>query len=669
MLNEQIANRFIGRDKEIDVFIRWLQDPYAPWILHFHDAAQEEGKKGGVGKTWLLRKCAAVAKERYPDIGIVSIDFSDIVDRDRFVIVKRIIEELKTIYPEWSSTSFTQVIEQYSITDYHNITVPESRDAADYIIRDELFTALATDLQKLDKHIEQKKKSLLIFFDSFEAIEENPTIAVLGPFQKFPENYQFKYIGVVIAGRNVLNWMHPNWKGREQEVQVLPVPSFSLKEMVEFINDNRQFPQQLQADSRQAKELYKLTYGRPIAVGLAIDVLKYRDITLERLLTTSLNFNEYLVLKINELENPISWIVLFMAHVYHRFNSEILDWLFEHLMNMQSPIENLDTKNLWKKVLELSFVRRSQYGIDVTLHDEMRQLVTKYNWPLHEQQGPFRQELSNSIVAYYDNKMKEEYNEQRKQIYIIERLYHLLYVDIDDGLADFQQYFQQSIRLWDSPFAHHLLVEAQKFEDRMSSIQKYQLHLAQAKLQSIEKNAKASQYIIYEGLAKLRGIESQPSEASQPKYPETFKIYYSYADEDIELLKQLQKHLAVLKQRNVIIDWHRGKIAPGEEVANKIKHLDTAHFILLCISPDFIDSEYVPIEIARALERHKAKEAKVIPVLFRPTGNWKDAVFGDLQAIPRNSIPVTRWADKDDAFDEIAREIKDLINQLKSEDI
>jgi hypothetical protein len=47
--------------------------------------------------------------------------------------------------------------------------------------------------------------------------------------------------------------------------------------------------------------------------------------------------------------------------------------------------------------------------------------------------------------------------------------------------------------------------------------------------------------------------------------------------------------------------------------------LNTAHVILLLVSPDFLASDYCyEIEMARALERHERGEAVVVPIIIRP---------------------------------------------------
>src|SRR5258708_5028821 len=110
------------------------------------------------------------------------------------------------------------------------------------------------------------------------------------------------------------------------------------------------------------------------------------------------------------------------------------------------------------------------------------------------------------------------------------------------------------------------------------------------------------------------------------------EIFYSYAREDGRLRKKLEQQLSLLKRRGMISAWHDRKIVPGKKWANEIDtHLNTAQLILLLVSPDFIASDYCySLEMKRALERHDAGEARVIPVILRAV-DWTDTPFGKLQ--------------------------------------
>lgn len=155
-----------------------------------------------------------------------------------------------------------------------------------------------------------------------------------------------------------------------------------------------------------------------------------------------------------------------------------------------------------------------------------------------------------------------------------------------------------------------------------------------------------------------------PADAS-----DAIEVFYSYAEEDEKLVKELQKQLVLLKRLNIITDWYPGKITlegetPDEQI---VDHLNSARIIVLLVSPDFIFSEeHGNFEVEQAMKRHNAKEAVVIPIKLRNIDNWEEMPFGKLQAIPRNNRPVVEWSNRDAAFAEIAKEIRGVVERLKA---
>ena len=146
---------------------------------------------------------------------------------------------------------------------------------------------------------------------------------------------------------------------------------------------------------------------------------------------------------------------------------------------------------------------------------------------------------------------------------------------------------------------------------------------------------------------------------------ESIEIFFSYAREDELLRDELAKQLRNLERLGFITVWHDRNISAGTEWASEIDaRLNTAQIILLLISPDFMNSDYCYSgEMERALERHAIGEARVIPILLRPV-LWKDTPFSTLQVLPRNGNPVTNWHNRDEAFFEIATEIRSVIVEL-----
>nr|WP_259642656.1 hypothetical protein [Pseudomonas savastanoi] len=57
------------------------------------------------------------------------------------------------------------------------------------------------------------------------------------------------------------------------------------------------------------------------------------------------------------------------------------------------------------------------------------------------------------------------------------------------------------------------------------------------------------------------------------------------------------------------------------------------------------------------MERHEAKQATVIPVILRAC-DWHHAPFGKLMGTPQDGKPVTIWPDRDEAFLQVAKEVR-----------
>jgi WD40 repeat protein len=142
-------------------------------------------------------------------------------------------------------------------------------------------------------------------------------------------------------------------------------------------------------------------------------------------------------------------------------------------------------------------------------------------------------------------------------------------------------------------------------------------------------------------------------------------VFCCYARTDQSYLLELNKRLVPLQREGLIVVHADINISPGEDWEQKIHHyLDTAHVILLLVSSDFIASEYCySNEMMRALERHNAGEARVIPIILRPV-DLRRVPFGKIQSLPTDVKPVTRWADQDDAFLDVVNGIEEVVEYL-----
>jgi hypothetical protein len=148
---------------------------------------------------------------------------------------------------------------------------------------------------------------------------------------------------------------------------------------------------------------------------------------------------------------------------------------------------------------------------------------------------------------------------------------------------------------------------------------------------------------------------------------EPLRVFISYSHKDERLRRELETHLTLLQRQKVIAMWTDRRIMPGEEWKDRIdENLDSAGIILLLVSADFVASRYCyDVEMTRALERHDAGEARVVPIILRSV-DWHSAPFGKLQALPTDGKPVTLWTDRPSAWTDVAAGIRKVAEQIRS---
>jgi hypothetical protein len=140
--------------------------------------------------------------------------------------------------------------------------------------------------------------------------------------------------------------------------------------------------------------------------------------------------------------------------------------------------------------------------------------------------------------------------------------------------------------------------------------------------------------------------------------PKPMSLVFSYSHRDEDLLDGLREHLGALKRQGQISEWHDRNIIAGTDWEKDIEaHVDSADIILLLMSPSFINSDYCyTTEMTRAIQRHESGQARVIPVIIRPS-LWQGTPMGKIQALPKDGKPVTSWDNRDEAWLDVAKGI------------
>lgn len=144
-------------------------------------------------------------------------------------------------------------------------------------------------------------------------------------------------------------------------------------------------------------------------------------------------------------------------------------------------------------------------------------------------------------------------------------------------------------------------------------------------------------------------------------------IFISYAHADEELKKELDKHLKMLKRSGKVETWNDRELIAGQEWDDIIMtELSKANIILLLISIDFNASDFIwDKELASAMKRHEEGTAYVVPIILRKC-EWSNLPYAKLQSLPRNAKPVTEYANRDEAFTEIAVGVEKLVDYIRT---
>ena len=145
------------------------------------------------------------------------------------------------------------------------------------------------------------------------------------------------------------------------------------------------------------------------------------------------------------------------------------------------------------------------------------------------------------------------------------------------------------------------------------------------------------------------------------------RVFYSYSHRDERYRDRLEIQLKLLERQGLIQSWHDRRIPPGAEWEDQIdENLERAEIVLLLVSADFLASDYCyKIEMQRALERHDAGEARVIPVIIRDC-RWESVPFGKLQALPKGGKPVTKWHPQDSGWRNVGEGIERVVRELQA---
>ena len=144
------------------------------------------------------------------------------------------------------------------------------------------------------------------------------------------------------------------------------------------------------------------------------------------------------------------------------------------------------------------------------------------------------------------------------------------------------------------------------------------------------------------------------------------RAFISYSHRDAVAVERLHTHLAVLLRERRLDAWFDRRIVPGDQIDAEIaRELEACDLFLMLVSPDSLASDYcVDREMRRALERHDAGEARVVPIIVEPC-DWSSSPLGQLKALPRDGKPISEWANENSAYLDVVNGLRRILDSAE----
>lgn len=147
---------------------------------------------------------------------------------------------------------------------------------------------------------------------------------------------------------------------------------------------------------------------------------------------------------------------------------------------------------------------------------------------------------------------------------------------------------------------------------------------------------------------------------------EPLKLFISYSHQDEDKIRDFRKHLAPLRDNELISEWYDRKIIAGQDFQNKIdNNLEDADIICLCISANFLSSPECKREKVNAIKLKRKKGVTVIPIILSDCGWLDDKDISPLLALPTDGKFLSKFETPDAAWSNVYNGLKPVIqNEL-----
>lgn len=662
MIDKRIsAGLYIERVHELDQFKDFLRPESIESILNIHTQGI-----GGIGKTRLLLRLQEYCASRPDELVFTRqlIDFYHTESRSKLGVMRQIVKYLGVEnFPD-----FTASIKTYDET-------PDTSECE--FLLSEIEENFQRNYHSFALKMEREQKRLVIFFDTYEVIQqvdETRHHATSTEFSQWIETKLFPYLTentrIVVSGRYPLTDIDLD----RFVVQQIRLPHFSIAETTAFWQNcfELRIPAELEdklGSQRIIQTFHTLADGRPILLALFADWINYtrNPISPRELLatitkdTTSQSpaeqqkkeqelFEKALIERVASLIEPEDRAVTYMAIAYRRMTPE----MFHFLTNL--PIEQC-REILLNRLKPLSFIKYKPQDV-VLLHDEMRRMVVELWWESHDRDRKLRRGIAKKIIAYYDTVLLADKNlaEVDYETYTSEVIEYAFLADPIDGLERFGKEFDIALQDGRYDYCDLLLREAKGYDRKNPGDIPFPdvLHIRWRHIEYYRYTNREYEKALQMAQETLSAYQGREDWKDSELHGHFLRVYGSVAfsleqfQEAIDLFQEakriffeLSKDLWQYRTENLIgyTYYRQGQFAIAEEALERIRE---GLYRLLIYGRNLKPLEYRPIFQALQLVIGNLAAVSIYTGRFERAIRNAEITLSIARLLPRNNLELAR---------------------------
>lgn len=454
--------KYIGRQKETD-FVKSLFNRNDTQVVCV-------GGPGGIGKSRFLQELQNLASGDSFTNKVLVTDTIDL-DNPSFQIAEGINQKIMDILGIEYFHDYLR-----SLSNWRNMEI-------------EGVSQLSLSLQKVRVNQSfincfnsiSSNNHVVLLFDTTDRQENTDTWKQIRYFCAYAENCT-----ILLAGRNAEDIYSELSELLNYNVHLITIPPLNSRESEQYILE-KETAIHIVIEPNITHKITMLAKGKPILIDLAVEWIA-RDVPIDWLtkiptdgssVDNSLEAEIYddlernLVKSIGQLRTQIHRLILVLSYVYPLDVPLLADLL---------SISAEEAEHLFLEALTFAFIKRLPEKF-LSLHDEMRRLVTIYIKPEVDPDGS-RQRRDSKIAANYytvqakelrnqiaeltnDNlsRKDEKANRFAEQLWVVEkqRLQYSLFADLQEGFKLFLILFDEATKIFNYRVRSALIAQTEHF--------------------------------------------------------------------------------------------------------------------------------------------------------------------------------------------------------------